>query len=106
MQLGIKPTAEEVALYTMFASLLLVRREITRLEERVGMPHPERETIDQALNLMAPSYREQLEHDVYETSLCDGWVVSADGVEQAARQARALRETFGFAAQPRRSTII
>lgn len=105
MQMGCESSQEAIRIYAMWADLLAARRYMKKLEE-IGAPHPERLTIDMAINLMAPSYREKLEYDFEHTDLFATRNVGPEGVAHAVRLARALRECLGIAMEPRRSTTI
>lgn len=98
-------TAPQVRLYADMANLLLAQRYMQKLES-IGAPHPERKTIDEAINLMAPGYRARIEHDVLTSIVFERCNIGPHGVEQAIRLARALREVYGIADKPRRSTTI
>lgn len=101
----VESSKESIRLYSMIANIFLARRYMRQLES-IGAPHPERRTIDNAINLIAPAYRDRLEHDIENTELFRACNVGPNGVEHAIRLARALREIYGIADEPRKTTAI
>ena len=96
---------QRVEIYSMCMCMMLAQRYMRNLRE-IGAVHPAEKTIERAINVLAPAYRDELIAEIILDEYVEGCDVGPEGVKRAVKYAEAIIEAFGYAETPRRTTAL